>query len=178
MIIISKNFSDPHKEVMNFVKEGYERAEQERAQHDALHLGKPHEITKTRAIDPAKKPEMIEADKRHDFQEGMERGLEELKANNWKITIPTKKSETAEVNPEQPVHEDPIHENPVESASMPEGSKTSLSTGEKVGIAAAGVAAAGAAGYAAYKAWKKRKAKKAAIDAEVNEFLKNNYKTK
>ena len=64
MIIISKNFSDPHKEVMNFVKEGYERAEQERAPHDALHLGKPHEITRTQAIDPAKKPEMIEADKK------------------------------------------------------------------------------------------------------------------
>lgn len=205
MIIIQKNFTDPHKEVVNFVKEGYERAMQERAPYDALHLGKPHEITRTQAVDPAKKAEMIEADKRHDFQEEIEKGLNELKANNWKIEIPkgSPKQETAPVStpveesttttsktvskkptskpkttaPISPKTEEvttPIEE-PVSSEVIED--KPGMSTGAKIGLGAAGVAAAGAAGYAAYKAWKKRKARKEAVDAEVNEFLNNNYKT-
>ena len=40
----------------------------------------------------------------------------------------------------------------------------------------AGVAAVGAAGYGAYRAIKRKKARKAEIDAEVDKFLKNNYK--
>ena len=203
MIIIQKNFTDPHKEVIGFAKEGYERAMQERAPYDALHLGKTHEITRTRAIDPAKKAEMIEADKRHDFQEGMEKGLNELKTNNWKIEIPkgSSKQEAASTSSSEPttapkaVSRKPASKPkttalvspkteevtvPSEETISPEGvieDKAGMSTGAKIGLGAAGVAAAGAAGYAAYKAWKKRKARKEAVDAEVNEFLNNNYKT-
>lgn len=82
MIIICKNFSDPHKDALNFAKEGYERAEKERALYNSLHPGKPHEITKIGAVNPSRRDEMIKADKKHDFQEGMEKGLAELKDNN------------------------------------------------------------------------------------------------
>ena len=55
--------------------------------------------------------------------------------------------------------------------------KAGMSGAAKAGLIGAGVAALGAGSYAAYKAWKKRKAKKAAVDAEVDKFLNNKYKT-
>ena len=70
-----------------------------------------------------------------------------------------------------------VEEEPTPQVMPNESTKEGLSAGAKAGLAAAGVAAAGAAGYAAYKAWKKKKAKKAAVDAEVNEFLNNKFKT-
>lgn len=61
-------------------------------------------------------------------------------------------------------------------AEAPEEIKAGMSGAAKAGLIGAGIAAVGAGGYAAYKAWKKRKAKKAAVDAEVDKFLKDNYK--
>ena len=59
----------------------------------------------------------------------------------------------------------------------PEEIKAGMSGAAKAGLIGAGVATLGAGSYAAYKAWKKRKAKKAAVDAEVDKFLNDKYKT-
>lgn len=66
----------------------------------------------------------------------------------------------------------------IQGAEIPEENKAGLSGAAKAGLIGAGVAALGAGSYAAYKAIKRKKAKKAAVDAEVDAFLENKYKTK
>lgn len=63
-------------------------------------------------------------------------------------------------------------------AEVPEENKAGMSGAAKAGLIGAGVAALGAGSYAAYKAIKRKKAKKAAVNAEVDAFLENKYKTK
>lgn len=177
---------DSHEELTNSMKRFYKDSSKN---IPLLGNKKSYELTKTHATDPSKREEMIAADKKHDFQESMDKGLKELKENGWKLNIPAKKNPEI-TNSEEEVSENTLSSQEEESlnstpvsepkeeinvSSNEENSKMSL--GAKVGLGAVGTAAVGIAGHAAYKAWKKRKARKAAIDAEVNEFLKNNYKT-
>jgi hypothetical protein len=82
-------------------------------------------------------------------------------------TIENPVSETVEFNPQADIQEE-----------APEEIKAGMSSAAKAGLIGAGVTALGAGGYAAYKALKRRKAKRNAIDAEVDAFLEDKYKTK
>lgn len=84
-------------------------------------------------------------------------------------TIENPVPETVEFNPQADVQG---------QGEAPEEIKAGMSRAAKAGLVGAGVAAVGAGGYAAYKALKRRKAKRNAIDAEVDAFLEDKYKTK
>jgi hypothetical protein len=185
LIITQKIFNDPHvlshKEVMGMLDGINKDREMSTgiSDHKGNFIGmKPHEITATGKSDPRMRDEKIAADKKHDQQEAMDQVIEDLKANNWKINIPSSKKAEPEKTPTSSkevtvkVSKAPevVETAPVESDS---DDKKGMSFGAKAGLAALGAAA----GYGAYRAWKKRKAKKSAVDAEVDEFLQNKYKT-
>lgn len=176
---------DSHEELTNSMKRFYKDSSKN---IPLLGHKKSYELTKTHATDPSKREEAVAADKKHDFQESMDKGLKELKENGWRLNIPTKKNpgianseemseNTLRSQEEESLNSTPVSEPKEEINVSSNEENPEMSLGTKVGLGAVGTAVAGIAGHAAYKAWKKRKAKKAAIDAEVNEFLKNNYKT-
>lgn len=74
MIIIQKKFSDPHnshEQVMNFVNENMAEFDKNRALAEAVRYKPSHELTRTQAVNPAHKDAVVEADKKHDFEESM-----------------------------------------------------------------------------------------------------------
>lgn len=107
MIIIQKNFSDPHnshEQVMNFVNEmnGFDK---NRDFAEAVRYKPSHELTRTQAVNPAHKDAMVEADKKHDFEESMSAYLDDLKSNGWNLRQPSstssKESATSSVSTEE-----------------------------------------------------------------------------
>ena len=200
---------DPHKQVFDFLKKGYEKAQAERDMDEAIRPKKSHEITAVGAVNPQDKEKMLiknevskmsspDSDYFKDyFQKAKSQNEKTQKVVNntseEKSPLPTEPVKTQEevVPLEKPKITSPVVTTPVkqdntvqavEETTTPPVEKTSVEQGKisnsaKAGLAVAGATALAAGGYAAYKAWKKKKAKKAAVNAEVNEFLNNKFKT-
>lgn len=183
MIIITKQFSE------DLLLRRPSLKEYEEQQHKAYHsLDKPtHELSKTGLSDPNKREEMVRKDVVNDT-------LDILKKNNWDVMKIGKEDkidhvDESHLNSMKPATiEDTVKKStkggrvrvsevptPVEEAVKNDGA--GMSDAAKLGLATAGVAAVGAGSYAAYKAIKRRKAEKAAVNAEVDRFLNEKYKT-
>lgn len=192
LIITQKVFNDPHvlshKDIMGMIDEVNKDKELSTgvSNHNGDFVGmKSHDITATRMHDPKLREEMIANDEMHDYQEAVDKYIGDLKANNWKFTMPTtqKEEKTATPSKTQSKKSTPkisvptkVEETPVQEVTVPEENegRNGMSVGAKAALGVLGAAAS----YGAYKAWKKKKAEKAAVDAEVDEFLNNKYKTK
>lgn len=172
MIIIQKNFMEPYNERGPMIREVYPEKPIGHPYASTPEGNEPYWVDKCNYLSSdnlAKNNEKAE--------EVVKEEISEVESTpTSKESTPTSKKSTPVSTKTEVIKEESsvpqVISNPEES------SKEGLSSGAKAGLTAAGIAAAGAAGYAAYKAWKKRKAKKAAVDAEVNEFLKNINKTK
>lgn len=95
MIIIQKKFSDPHnshEQVMNFVNENMAEFDKNRSLAEAVRYKPSYELTRTQAVNPAHKDAMVEADKKHDFEESMSAYLDDLKSNGWNLRQPSSTS--------------------------------------------------------------------------------------
>ena len=108
MIIIQKKFSDPHnshEQVMNFVNENMAEFDKNRALAEAVRYKPSHELTRTQAVNPAHKDAVVEADKKHDFEESLSAYLDDLKSNGWNLrqpsSISSKESDTSSVPTEE-----------------------------------------------------------------------------